>query len=273
MWFDAFLHARSLSPRDLADLRFFGVTGALVPSDDDLGAGGAAAVRRGWQETVAAARRLRRAGLAGYAAVGIHPRRIPARGLEALLAELPDALGLPEVAALGAVGLEEGTPLEERVLLRQLELATDLRLPVVLVAPVRRREPILRRTLSILQEAGLPAGQALLAGADARTVRTVRAIGHWAGLALSQGEDGVAEAVKVVAALGPEGLVLGSDAGLSGGDLLALPRAADRLERAGLSVGVVRRVCAANAVAFLRLDPRGLPGRAARGRSGRRASR
>lgn len=273
MWFDAFLHARSLSPRDLSDLRFFGVTGALVPSDDELGAGGAAAVRRGWQETVAAARRLRRAGLAAYAAVGVHPRRIPARGLEALLAELPELLGRPEVAALGAVGLDQGTPLEERVLLRQLELAAELRLPVIVVSPPMRREHGTRRTLSLLHEAGLPPGQALLAGADARSVRTIRAFGQWAGLSLSAGDDGVAEAVKVVSALGPEGIVLGSDAGLSGGDLLALPRAADRLARAGLSEGVVRRVCEANAVAFLGVDPRGLRGRGARGRSGRRASR
>lgn len=275
MWFDAFLRARSLSPRDLSDLRFFGVEGAMVPSDDEIGPGGADAVRRGWRETVAAARRMRRSGLAGYAALGIHPRRIPARGLEALLAELPDALGRPEVAALGAVGLHEGTPLEERVLLRQLELARELRLPVLVELPVRGRERMTRRTLALLQDAGLAAGQALLVGADERTVRAVRACGHLAGLSLSHGPgpDTVDEAVKVVAAHGPEGLVLGSDAGLSGGDLLALPRAADRLSRAGLSVAVVRRVCATNAAAFLRADPRILSTREPRRRSGRRASR
>jgi predicted metal-dependent TIM-barrel fold hydrolase len=275
MWFDAFLRGRSLSPRDLSDLRFFGISGALVPSGDEVAPSGAAAVRQAWRETVTAARRLRRAGLAGYAALGIPPRRIPVRGLEALLAELPDALGRPEVAALGAVGLHEGTALEERVLLRQLELACELRLPVVVAVPARGRERLTRRTLALLREAGLEAGQALLAGADERTVRVVRACGHLAGLSLSHGAgpDGVEDAVKVVAALGPEGLVLGSDAGLSGGDLLALPRAADRLARAGLSVAVVRRVCAANAVSFLRIDPRVLADREPRGRSGRPASR
>ncbi len=273
--FDAFLHARSLSPRDLADLRFFGVAGALVPADDDVGPGGAAALRRGWRETVAAARRLRRAGLAGYAALGIPPRRIPARGLEARLAERPDALGRPEVAALGAVGLEQGTPLEERVLLRQLELARELRLPVLVALPAAGRERIARRTLAILMDAGLAPGQALLAGADERSVRAVLACGHLAGLSLSHGggPDGIDDAVRMVSALGPEGLVLGSDAGLSGGDLLALPRAADRLSRAGLSLAVVRRVCAANAVAFLRIDPRALAAREPTRRSGRRASR
>jgi predicted metal-dependent TIM-barrel fold hydrolase len=224
---------------------------------------------------VTAVRRLRRAGLAGYAALGIPPRGIPARGLEALLAELPDALGRPEVAALGGVGLHQGTPLEERVLMRQLELARELRLPVLVAVPARGRERITRRTLALLRDCGLAPGQALLAGADERTVRAVRACGQLAGLSLSHGAgpDGVDDAVRVVAALGPEGLVLGSDAGLSGGDLLALPRAADRLSRAGLSAAVVRRVCAANAVAFLRIDPRSLSAREPRRRSGRRASR
>jgi predicted metal-dependent TIM-barrel fold hydrolase len=276
MWFDVLLHARSLTSRDLADVRFFGVSGALVPSDDAVGPAGAAAVRRGWTETAGAARRLRRGGVAGYAALGIHPRRIPARGLEALLAELPGALGRPEVAALGAIGLSAGGALEERVFLRQLELARDLRLPVVVTAP--QREPLARRTLALLKEAALEPGQVLVAGAGERSVRAIRACGHLAGLALSSGTDGggggdpLERAVKIVRALGPEGLVLGSDAGVAGGDLLAVPRAADRLARGGLSEAVIRRVCGANAIAFLRVDPASLSARGATGRSGRRAS-
>ncbi|MGC3997129.1 MAG: TatD family hydrolase [Anaeromyxobacter sp.] len=259
MWFDALLHARSLSPRDLADLRFFGVAGALVPTDDALGRAGAAGVRRGWEEVVEGARRLRAAGLAGHAAVGVHPRRIPARGLEALLAELPEALGRPEVAALGAVGLAEGTELEERVLARQLQLAAELRRPVLVTLPAGSPERLARRLLGVLQEAELEPGQALVAGVDARTVRSVRALGHLAGLVLSgAGSAGLDAAVRVVRTLGPDGLVLASDAGLGGGDRLALPRAADRLARAGLSDAVIRRVCGGNAVGFLRVDPRAL---------------
>jgi predicted metal-dependent TIM-barrel fold hydrolase len=94
-------------------------------------------------------------------------------------------------------------------------------------------------------------------GADARTVRAIRACGYLAGLSLSAGggpQGGVEAAVRIVAALGPEGLVLGSDAGLAGGDLLALARAADRLAKAGLSEAVVKRVCGGNALAFLGVD-------------------
>jgi predicted metal-dependent TIM-barrel fold hydrolase len=259
--FDALLHARTLKPRDLADLAFFGVTGALVPSDDSIVSATAARVRGGWAETVAAARRLRHAGLAAWAALGIHPARIPLRGLEALLADLPAELGRPEVAAVGAVGLGDGGELAERVLVRQLELCRELRRPVVLAAPWRERERTIKRTLVILREAELEPGRALVVGADPRTVKSIRAVGQLAGVSLSAGasrEDPLDLAVRLIKEHGPEGIVLGSDAGQAGGDLLALPRAADRLARAGLSDAVIRRVCGQNALAFLGVDAEAL---------------
>src|SRR5512138_3181137 len=182
--FDALLRAGGLRPPEIEDLRFFGVTGALVPSDDSAVPCTADAIRRGWDEVVAAVRRLRRAGLAAWAALGVHPARIPPRGLEALLAELPDALGRPEVEAVGLVGLAEGGELEERVLSRQLELARELRRPVVVEAPSRARERTTRRLLTVLRESEVEPGRVLVA-ADARTVRTVRACGHLAALRLS----------------------------------------------------------------------------------------
>lgn len=273
MAFDALLRAGILGARDVEDLRFFGVTGALVPSDDAVVPATPAAIRRGWDGLVATVRRLRREGLAAFAALGIHPRRIPLRGLEALLAELPDALGRPEVVALGAVGLAEGGEHEERVLERQLELARELRLPVVVDTPWRAKERATKRVLAVLRAAELEPGKVLVAGANERTVRAIRACGYLAGLPLSAAgtrgrPDGIEAAVAIVRALGPEGLVLASDAGVGGGDLLALPRAADRLVRAGLSEAVVRRVCGGNAVAFLGVDPEALVRRKARAHRG-----
>lgn len=275
MWFDALLHARALRTRDLDDLAFFGVSGALVPSDDTVVPATAAAIRAGWDETAAAARRLRRAGLDGHAAVGVHPRCIPLRGLEALLAELPVALDRPEVTAIGAVGLADGGELEERVFARQLELARELRRPVLVATPWRGKERITRRVLALLREAELDPRRVLVTGADARTVRAVRACGYLAGLSLSATgapRGPIAEAVRLVRALGPEGLVLGSDAGVAGADLLALPLAADRLAKAGLSEAVVRRVCGGNARAFLGIgaQPRGRRARAQTRREGGR---
>ncbi len=250
MFFDARLLARSLRPADLDDLRFFGVTGALVPTDDAPAPVDAGAIRAAWDEIAGAAlRRLRRAGLSGRAALGVHPRRIPGRGLEALLHELPDFLGRPGVAAIGEIGLEAGGEREERLLERQLDLAAALRLPAVVHTPWRARERMTKRVLAILKASEVEPEKVLVLGADRRTVKSIRACGHWAGLLLSAGGDASAaieEAVRIVRAMGPEGVVLCSGAGEPGGDLLALPRAAARLAKAGLSRAVIDRVCGGN---------------------------
>ncbi len=273
MLFDAHVRPAGVTGRDVRDLRFFGVAGALCPSGDPADAT-AASIRRGWERLAGpAVRRLRREGLAAWAALGVHPRHIPWRGLEALLAELPDLLGRPEVVAIGEIGLEEGGGREEEVLARQLELARELRLPVMVHAPSKDAVRLTRRILAMLRQAELEPGRVLVGHVDARTVRMVRACGYRAGLWLSADPGAVEAAVRLVRSLGAEGLVLGSGAG-EGGDLLALPRAADRLARAGLSEAVVRRVCGLNALGVLGLEARSLAQgrRGASGRSGRPSS-
>jgi len=253
--FDAQLEPLALRDGDLDDLRYFGVVGALACAGDAAAPATRESVRGAWDALAPAAlRRLRRAGIAGFAAIGIHPRCIPWRGLEALLAELPDFLGRRHVVAVGTIGLEEGGPREEGVFARQLELARELRLPVVVHTPWRRKEPLTRRTLALLREHELEPGRVLVLRADGRTVRMIRACGYAAGLSLSAGTGAALdEAVELVRSLGPEGLVLGSGAGDGAGDLLALPRAAGRLAKAGLSPAVIRRVCGENALLFLSL--------------------
>jgi uncharacterized protein len=284
VFFDAHLGAAGLTARDLADLRFFGIAGALCPAGDTVAPATAAAIHRAWEDlAVEVVRRLRRGGLAAWAALGVHPRRIPWRGLEALLAELPELLGRPEVVAIGEIGLEEGGAREEEVFGRQLDMARELRLPVLVHTPWKEKGRRTRRILAILREADLPPGRVLVDHADARTVRMIRSFGHAAGREGDAGGRGgrgpVEEAVRLVASLGPEGLVLDSDAGEAGGDLLALARAADRMQKAGLSEAVVRRVCGGNALAWLGLSARALRegvnvlGRGASGRSGHPPSR
>jgi predicted metal-dependent TIM-barrel fold hydrolase len=254
IYFDAQLHPTALRAGDLEDLAFFGVAGALATPDLAIPAT-RESLRGGWDALAPAAlRRVRRAGVAAFAAVGIHPRCIPWRGLEALLAELPDFLGRRHVIAVGAIGLDEGGAREEAVFGRQLELARELRLPVVVDTPWRRKERITRRALALLREHELEPGRVLVLRADARTVRMIRACGYAAGLSLSAGDgDAIDGAVRLVASLGPEGLVLGSGAGEGAGDLLAMPRAAGRMSKAGLSPAVVRRVCSGNALQVLGL--------------------
>jgi len=257
MVFDALLDAASLRPGDVEALRFFGVAGVLVPSSDAFHPATAAALREHWLATVAAARSLRRLGLPAWAALGVDPRRLPRRGLAERLAELPELLGRREVAALGPAGLEEGGAEEEEVFLAQARLAAQLRLPLLVRAGWRARPRLIARLLGLLEETELAPERVLVLHADARTLPVLRARGHRA-LVTMPGRHGVEEAARLVARHGAEGIVLGSDAGGGGGDLLALPRVADRLQRAGLSLGVIRRACLGNALDWLGLEARDL---------------
>ncbi len=259
MLFDAHLRAQGLAPRDLADLRFFGVEGALCPGTDAVTPPTAARLRRSLEDLAGpGVSRLRRAGLAAWAALGIPPRCIPWRGLEALLAELPELLSRPEVVAIGPVGLDQGSEREEMVFVRQLEMARELRLPVLVHTPVRDKVRLTRRALALLREAEVEPRRVLVDHADGSTVRIIRSVGYAAVLSLSAGRPGgrgaVEEAARLVRTLGPEGLVLASDAGEGLGDLLALPRAADRMAKLGLSDAVIRRVCGRNALEVLQLE-------------------
>ena len=253
MVFDVHLRAHGLAARDVADLRWFGVEGALCPATDAVAPVTAARLRRSWEQLAGrTVPRLRRAGLAAWAALGVPPSCIPWRGLEALLADLPDLLSRPGVVAMGPIGLERATEREESVFARQLDMARELRLPVLVHTPSRDKVRVTRRVLAALLAAGVDARRVLVDHADARTVRLVRAVGYGAVISLSaggrSGPGAVEEAAALVRALGPEGIALASDAGEGLGDLLSLPRAADRMERLGLSDAVIRRVCGRNAL-------------------------
>jgi hypothetical protein len=255
VFFDAHLRGASLTDRDVADIRFFGVVGALSPLVDRGVAATAADLRRDWEGVVLAMTRLRRAGLGAFAALSVPPGRIPARGTEALLAELPELLSRRAVVAIGPVGPGSGTPREEELFSRQLEMARELRRPVMVATPPRDHVRSTRRAIAALRESGIPPERVLVDGADAHTVRILRSVGYCAVLSLSTGRSALDVAARLVRSLGPEGIALASHAGDGVGDLLALPRAADRMARIGLSDAVIRRVCGRNALAALGLAP------------------
>jgi predicted metal-dependent TIM-barrel fold hydrolase len=60
-----------------------------------------------------------------------------------------------------------------------------------------------------------------------------------------------ADAAQLVSRNGAEGIVLTSDAGEGASDLLALPRAAGSLRKAGLSFALIRKALYAGPLEFL----------------------
>src|SRR2546423_14780531 len=144
------LHAEGLSDADLTTLALFGLA-AAVTCANDAGATSAEELRAHWDGLVSVqASRLKMCGIRPFVALAVHPARIPWHGLDDLLHRLPRYFDDPRVAAIGEVGLQEGSSREEEVLLRQLELAAQLRKPVIAHTPPAAKLPAPKRLLAFL---------------------------------------------------------------------------------------------------------------------------
>jgi len=250
---DLHLHAEGISSQDLTTLAYFGLK-AAVTCASDAGAGSAEDLRRHWDDLVSIqARRLKTAGIRPLVALGVHPARIPWHGVDDLLHRLPRYFDDPKVVALGELGLHEGGEREEELLLRQLRLAASLRRPVIVHTPERERLARTRRLLAILKEARFDAGSVLIDHVSEETFPLVQGFGCWAGLTLQPGGIEPAAAAALISRHGAERLVLTSDIGEGATDLLALPKAAEALGKAGLSDELARRVLSEGPLAFLGL--------------------
>lgn len=262
-FFDAHLHADGLSNQDLQSMALFGLKAALVPARD--------AVCDSVKDYVAhfegllhlQARRLERCGIRAWAALGVHPSRIPWHGLEEILSVIPRLASKGRLVAIGEIGLDKGGVREEQVFEQQLQLALGLRLPVLATTPVRDKARLTRRLLAILRAAGVEPEAALVANADAQTLKTIRECGYRAGLTVNPMHLSAAEAAALVRSFGSDALVVSSGSGDGANDILALPHTASVLAEQGLSPLIVRRVLGENALAFLKLSKDALEGASA----------
>lgn len=250
---DLHLHADGISEEDLATLAYFGLK-AAVTCARDAGAGSAEELRRHWDQLVQIeTHRLKMAGIRPLVALALHPARIPWHGLDELLHRLPHYFDDPRVVALGELGLHEGGEREEDVFARQLVIAARLRKPAIVHTPAKDKLLRTKRLLALLRQSPLAPESVLIDHVSEETFPLVRGFGCWAGLTLQPGGIEPAAAVALISRHGAERLVLTSDIGEGATDLLALPKAAEALARAGLSDELARRVLAEGPLAFLGL--------------------
>jgi predicted metal-dependent TIM-barrel fold hydrolase len=253
--FDAHLHPEGVPDQDLESLAFFGVRAALVAADPAPVRASSKAILEHFEEIQEEQLpRLEKAGIRGYAALGVHPRAIPRRGLTEVLSALPGFFKGGKVVAIGEIGLHDGGAVEEEAFLEQLALARRLKLPVLVHTPMVEKERITRRALILLRESGIAPAQVLVDHASGRTVRLILECGHFAGLTIHPDELTAERAVALVRRLGSGRLVLDSDSGDGAGDLLGLARVASLLRRAELSEKLVSRVTHQNATDFYRVS-------------------
>ena len=251
---DLHLHAEGVSDADLTTLSWFGLR-AAVTCAHDAGASTADELRRHWDELVTVqVRRLEGAGIRPWVALAVHPARIPWHGVDDLLHRLPRYFDDPRVVALGELGLQHGGEREEELLARQLQLSIVLRKPVILHTPAEAKAAVTRRLVAVLRESRVEPDRVLIDHVTADTFQLVRAYGYFAGLTLQPGLLEPNEAAQLLSRNGAERVVLTSDIGEGASDLLALPRAADALRKAGLSEALSRRALYEGPLLFLGTD-------------------
>ena len=158
------------------------------------------------------------------------------------------------MAALGELGLHLGGEREEELLARQLELSIALRKPVIVHTPALAKPAVTRRLIAVLRESRVEPTRVLVDHVTGETFQLVRGCGYFAGLTLQPGLLEPAEAAQLLSRHGAERVVLTSDIGEGASDLLALPRAADTLRKAGLSDALARRALYEGPLGFLGAD-------------------
>jgi hypothetical protein len=252
-YFNPRIHPAGLSDVDLETMQIFGVRAAIAVADISASASVEGILAHFDELLNVQLKRLDRAGLKAGVALGVHPLRLPRRGLSQVLDALPGYLQTGRVVALGQLGLRTGSEAEEEALLAQLSLANQFHKPVIVSAPELDTERMTRRTLVALQASELPPERVLFDGATGKTVRGIRELGFNAGLTVHPAVLPVERAVSLVRSLGPERLVLGDAAGFGASDIVSLGRAAHRLTKAGLSARVIKRVTWDHAAALFRL--------------------
>ena len=239
---DLHLHADGISAEDLATLAYFGLK-AAVTCARDAGAGSADSLRKHWDELVQnETRRLKTAGIRPMVALALHPARIPWHGVDDLLHRLPHYFDDPRVVALGELGLHEGGEREEEILARQFDLAARLRRPAILHTPAREKLARTKRLLAVLKDSPLEPARVLVDHVSEETFPLVQGMGCWAGLTVQPEAMDARVAAQLVSRHGAERIVLTSDIGEGASDLLALPKAAEALRKAGLSAELARRL-------------------------------
>jgi uncharacterized protein len=173
----------------------------------------------------------KREGIYIYAALGVHPRSIPQKDYQKVIAMLPEYLEKENVVAIGEIGLEAGDSLECEVFQTQLEVAKDTKSKVIIHTPRKNKEYLLAQELEIIESVGVNPNRVII---DHNTVDTVSRVldgGFFAGLTVSKGKLEPQELIQIAKKHNQKKLVVNTDLGFSSDYLFDMVDTANALDR------------------------------------------
>lgn len=190
-------------------------------------------------------------GIAHHCTIALNPKEANDPRCAPVLDLLPRYLAKDGVVAVGEVGFDSMTAEEEKAFSRQLELAGEFGLPALVHTPHRDKLAGTRRTLELVEAAGLAPSMVVVDHLNEVTVDLVDDAGAWMGFSIYP--DTKMDPHRMVAILERRGLdrvLVNSAADWGRSDPLTTLRTGEAMLAAGFSEDDVDRVLWRNPVEF-----------------------
>lgn len=250
---EAHMHADSRSGEEFERLASAGCEGILAVAGSAGGFSSAAGLADYFRRQDCLDRkRIERAGLKAWIALGIHPAGIPEADLDQTLDGLSEMLKKHHAQALGEVGLERGGELEERVLSCCFMVAKELDLPLILHTPRHEKRKMLIRSLELLAQSGLSPDRVLADHLDETCLDLASQAGCWLGLSVHPAKLSARQAAGMVVNQGAERVIITSDTGSNPSYLFALPAFIAAGDAQGLPEDQIRACIRDHALVWLK---------------------
>ncbi|OIJ28347.1 TatD family hydrolase [Nocardioides luteus] len=123
-------------------------------------------------------------GIAHHCTIALNPKEANDPRCTPVLDLLPRYLAKDGVVAVGEVGFDSMTEDEEKAFSRQLDLAREFALPALVHTPHRDKLAGTRRTLDLVEAAGIEPGMVVVDHLNEVTVDVVDQAGAWMGFSI-----------------------------------------------------------------------------------------
>lgn len=190
-------------------------------------------------------------GIAHHCTIALNPKEANDPRCTPVLDLLPRYLAKDGVVAVGEVGFDSMTEEEEKAFSRQLELAREFALPAMVHTPHRDKLAGTRRTLDLVEAAGMEPGMVVVDHLNEVTVDVVDEAGAWMGFSIYP--DTKMDPDRMVAILQRRGLdrvLVNSAADWGRSDPLRTRATGEAMLAAGFSEDDVDKVLWRNPVEF-----------------------
>jgi len=191
-------------------------------------------------------------GIRHHCTIGLNPKEANDPELRRdVLAILPRFLAKDGVVAVGEIGYDGMTSAEEETFSAQLDLAAEHALPVLIHTPHRHKLEGTRRTLALVERAGVDPETVVVDHNNELTVTEVLDSGCWAGFSIYPNTKmDEYRMVRILEQHGTERMLVNSACDWGVSDPLKVPKTVAAMRDAGFDADEIDRVVWRNPVEF-----------------------